>query len=139
MAHHRLATAAMSLLLLTFAAGCASNGDADTTAGTAPNALEVSATEFSFDPAEVTAAADQAVEVTFRNEGSVEHEWVVLTAGTTIASEDEFEEQLVAFELEAGPGEETVGSFTLPAGPYQLVCAVPGHFAAGMQGNLTLE
>jgi azurin len=42
--------------------------------------------------------------------------------------------------LEAGANEEVTINFTAPdAGEYIYVCTVPGHYAAGMHGVLTVE
>jgi uncharacterized cupredoxin-like copper-binding protein len=42
--------------------------------------------------------------------------------------------------LEAGANGETTINFTVSdAGEYIYVCTVPGHYAAGMHGVLTVE
>jgi uncharacterized cupredoxin-like copper-binding protein len=118
-------------------AACAQEGDGST--DEAQSSIDVTATEFSFEPDAWTVPADSDVSVTLRNEGTIEHEWVVLAAGTRITSDDEFEEDLVEFEVEADTGDEATGTFQLPAGTYQVICAVPGHLAAGMEGELTVR
>ena len=132
--HAALRTVLGCLVIALVLGGCA-RADTDEAA----SAIDVTASEFSFEPNSWTAAADTDVTVDLRNEGTVEHEWAVLRSGTTIDSEEEFEEGLVEFEAEADAGESSTGSFSLPAGTYQVICAVPGHFAAGMQGELTLR
>jgi uncharacterized cupredoxin-like copper-binding protein len=100
----------------------------------------VTADDFTFTPDEWTVPADEEVTVTLVNEGQVEHEWAVLTEGTSIETEDEFEEDLVEYEIEAIPGgESATGTLSLPAGSYQVICALPGHLNSGMEGELTVE
>ena len=42
--------------------------------------------------------------------------------------------------LHTDPGTTETGTFTAPAaGDYQIICMVPGHFSAGMEGTLTVE
>jgi uncharacterized cupredoxin-like copper-binding protein len=79
--------------------------------------------------------------IEFENDGDVEHEWAVVTLGDDLASEDDFAEDKVLFEVEAiPPGESTTQSFTVDeAGTYQVICAIETHFDAGMEGSLTVE
>lgn len=95
--------------------------------------------DFFFDPPDVALFADEEVSVTLDNEGSVEHNWSVLSAGTQIASEDEFDESMVlaAVDTIAG-GESATQTFTFEAGDYQVICTIPGHFDEGMEGSLTV-
>ena len=48
---------------------------------------------------------------------------------------------MILFEVEATPAETSVTqTFTFEtAGRYQIICALPGHFAAGMKGILTVS
>lgn len=102
--------------------------------------VTVEGTEFSFSPAAVTVAADTDVSVTFDNQGSIDHEWTVLTAGTELASEGDFDASLVAFTIAPIPaGSSAEGTLNLPAGEYQVLCSIPGHFTAGMAGTLTVS
>jgi uncharacterized cupredoxin-like copper-binding protein len=81
------------------------------------------------------------------NDAEIAHEWVILQPGVTISSEDdlpETEEELVAnfiyWEEEVESGDTATFTFTAPAaGEYQVVCAIPGHFNAGMEGTLTVS
>jgi uncharacterized cupredoxin-like copper-binding protein len=133
------------IALAALVAGCNGDGDGGA-AGTGDDAeagqteLTVTADEFSFDPADVTAAADTDVTITLVNTGALEHEWAVIEQGSEISAESEFSDDIVAFEVEAiDGGEEATETFNLPAGTYQVICAIPGHFASGMEGSLTLE
>lgn len=101
--------------------------------------LTVEASEFVFDPADVTIVADTDVPVTLDNVGAVEHNWTVLEAGSTITAEDEYEEAMALTQLVAAPGAAADGSVNLAAGSYQVICTVPGHFSAGMEGTVEVS
>ena len=67
--------------------------------------------------------------------------------GVTIDSEADLpdtEEELLAdfvyWEEEVEAGDTQTFAFTAPpAGEYQVICAIDGHFAAGMEGMLTVS
>jgi uncharacterized cupredoxin-like copper-binding protein len=99
--------------------------------------LEAVATEYAFDPDSWTVPEGEAVTLELANEGAEEHEWVIIEQGTTLESSTDFEEQLVVWEVEAGPGETVSETFTAPStGTYQVICALPGHLEGGMEGTL---
>jgi uncharacterized cupredoxin-like copper-binding protein len=54
--------------------------------------------------------------------------------------EDTLEEN-VYWEEEVDAGESATFTFTAPEEPgeYQIICAIPGHLEAGMQGTLTVK
>ena len=123
----------------------ACGGDAaDDAAGTS---LEVTTTDFQFSPNSWTVSAGEEVSIQITNDGAVLHEWVLMQPGVTIESEadlPETEEELLAdfvhVEDEVEPGSTTTLTFTAPeAGTYQVICAIEGHFAAGMEGELIVE
>lgn len=109
--------------------------------------IEATLEDFSFSPAEWTVPAGEEITIDLTNDGSVEHEWVILQSGVTIESEAELpetEEELLAdfvyWEDEVEPEESKTLTFTAPsAGEYQVICAIEGHFDAGMEGSLTVE
>ncbi len=72
--------------------------------------------------------------ITFNNLGPLEHDWSVLSS--TISGDDEVAEDLVIFKVARVSGGSSTGTFNLPPGTYQVVCTVPGHFVAGMEGTL---
>jgi plastocyanin len=117
--------ATIALLLL---AGCSSGG----------SRIEASAEEFAFSPTTWTVSSGDEVTLELTNNGTEEHEWVIMSA--PIDSEDQFSEDLVIWEMEAAPGAVTQDTFTAPAaGTYQVICALEGHFSSGMEGELTVE
>lgn len=107
--------------------------------------LTVTVQEFQFTPNTWTVPAGEQVSIDITNEGTVVHEWVLLQEGVTIDSEadlPETEEELLAdfvnVEEEVEPGETKTLTFQAPpAGTYQIICAIEGHFDAGMEGTLT--
>lgn len=120
----------LSVLLLGTAllvAACGGGGGGPQGGATPPPAgastVNVTETEFKFDPKAMTAKAGQ---VTFqvKNAGSVEHNFIV--EGTSIKLEG------------IQPGQTKPASTTLAAGTYKVLCTIPGHQEAGMTGTLTV-
>jgi plastocyanin len=109
--------------------------------GDASNSIEATASEFQFDPDGWTVEAGEPFTIEFENGGTTEHEWAVINLGEDLESEDDFAEDKVLLEVEALPaGETTTEEFTIEeAGTYQVICALEGHFDAGMEGSLTVE
>ena len=84
------------------------------------------------------------ITVTLNNVGSVEHNWIVLAAGTRIEDESQIPDDRTDFELVGSdavpPGDSSTLTFTAPeSGTYQIICDVPGHFSAGMEGRLRVD
>jgi uncharacterized cupredoxin-like copper-binding protein len=107
--------------------------------------LTVTQQEFQFTPNTWTVPAGEQVSIAITNEGTVTHEWVLLQEGVAITSEadlPETEEELLADfvsveeEVEAGTT-KTLTFQAPPPGTYQIICAIEGHFDAGMEGILT--
>ena len=105
---------------------------------------EVSATELSFTPTQVTAKVGQQITVSFANVGAVEHDWAVMNlparevhaSGEAHGAHDEMAPEV---HVAAKPGGRAELTFTPDkAGRYTIVCTVPGHADAGMMGMLTV-
>lgn len=126
------------LALALIGAACGDDGGGDGDGGAAePAQIAVDATEFAFTPDAFLAESGAEVTVTITNQGSVEHNWVLLSA--PIAAESELDEGNVLFRVLAAPGGSADGTFTAPApGDYQVICDIPGHFTAGMVGELSV-
>ena len=97
---------------------------------------------------ELTADTAPGGKVTFNaeNVGKVDHEMVVIKTDTPAADlpvkDGEVSEEGSIGEI--GPEELTVGakvskSFDMPAGHYALICALPGHYQAGMHADFTTQ
>jgi len=103
--------------------------------------LRVVTTDFAFTPTDATVAAGQEVSLTLTNNGSVEHEWVLMEAGYQVTTPfDDDDEPHVYWEGEVDAGESMTFTFTAPSEPgdYPIVCGVAGHLEAGMVGTLTV-
>ncbi|MDQ3783249.1 MAG: plastocyanin/azurin family copper-binding protein [Actinomycetota bacterium] len=124
-------------------------GGADTTSDgdtEGPAEITVVTTDFAFDPSTVSVATGPEITVTVENQGTVEHDWVVLDQGREISAETDLPEDTAEVNQEwavaavhTEPGEAATTTFTAPAaGTYQIICVIPGHFSAGMEGELTV-
>lgn len=148
---------ALALTTIALAAvGCGGGDDdettsasATTTATTAPtaaaNSIGVQASEMKF---ALTADTAPAGKVTFNaeNVGKVDHEMVIIKtdtpAGDLPVKDGEVSEEGSIGEI--GPEELVVGAkvtkaFDMPAGHYALICALPGHYQAGMYADFTTK
>lgn len=131
----RLAVFVVAAALLGTACGGGGDSGDDASLEGPTNEITAAAVEFSFGPDSWEVVAGSDVTLQFQNEGSVLHTWMVL--GSPIKSESEFSDDLIVFETSAEMGEALTVTFPAPAaGTYQVICSVPGHFAAGMEGRL---
>jgi plastocyanin len=108
-------------------AGCGSDdGDDEGGESSGGQSVEVVATEFAFDPADVS--VDEAGETTFTvsNEGEFPHALEI--EGNGIEEETE----------ELGPGESGSVTVDLEPGEYELYCPVGDHRERGMVGTLVV-
>lgn len=100
--------------------------------------------EFRFEPATISVAAGESVDITLENTGSVEHSLYILKADAELEHvlEEEDEEHLheeLLFDIhEVAAGESSTATLTAPdtPGDYTIACLVPGHADAGMVGTL---
>ena len=128
----RLAILGTVLAVVALTAAC---GDDDTGGGSTE--LAATATNFQFSPDLWTVAAGETITLTLTNGADEAHEWVIMSA--RIASEAEFTEDAVIWEMEAEAGQVATDTFTAPAaGTYQIICALEGHFDGGMEGELVV-
>ena len=109
-------------------------------AGGVSNEIDVTMTDFQFQPSQFTVPAGQ--EITFRssNNGAVVHNFVIMKLGTSAG--DSFDDEdipNVYWEVELLPGATADTSFTAPSEPgeYQVVCRTEGHIVSGMIAKLT--
>ena len=126
MKHLLRATLAPTLFAAVLAAcGGGGGGAASSVPTEAPTAasITVTASEYAFDPATITAPASGA-SVALTNGGIVEHDITVDALNVRIL---------------AKPGETVEGQISGAAGEYEFYCSIPGHKEAGMVGTLTLE
>ena len=105
--------------------------------------------EFFFAPKNIAAKAG-ATTIEAPNEGSVEHEMVIFKTNMdpgklpTEASGEVDEEKMDKIAESAGEipdveaGETKSNQFKLTPGRYVMFCNLPGHYAGGMYGTLTV-
>ena len=95
---------------------------AGASAGATLGSISVEAFDLGFRPASVEVAAAGTYTVAFNNTGAIAHD-LTFADGT---------------KLTADAGQMATGTVTIPAGGMTFLCAVPGHAAAGMTGDVTV-
>lgn len=145
-------------------AGCGSGDSSATTTTEEPKAaengapgggasggqtLQIAMSDFAFSPKAATAKAGATV-IEAPNEGSVEHELVIFKTNMdpaklpTEASGGVDEEKMDQIAEGAGEisdveaGQTKSGDFKLTPGKYVMFCNLPGHYAQGMYGTITV-
>jgi nitrite reductase (NO-forming) len=86
-------------------------------------AIEIEAFDIGFDPSVVSVPAAGTYEVTLNNTGQAEHD-LTFADGTKIV---------------APAGTSATTTVSIPADGLTFICSVPGHEAAGMTGEVTVE
>ena len=115
--------------------------------------LTVTAMDLKFEPAQLSAPANQPVRLTFINKGAIEHDIEILGLTvdglTTVTPPKAMSDRATGLHDEAtakkqvyaaaGTGDQMVIEFTpTAAGSFEFVCLVPGHKEAGMKGTFTV-
>lgn len=104
-------------------AGCGGHAHENSAIPDGARRIEVTATSFRFEPAELEARAGEPIAVALRS-ADVDHDLVI----------DEFDAHVFA-----EGGETAEGGFTAGApGTYTFYCSIAGHRDAGMEGTLTV-
>jgi uncharacterized cupredoxin-like copper-binding protein len=131
-----------SLVLVIILAGCADSS--------VPSAnITVVANDFNYTPNMVTVPHGEEVTITFKNDGQVEHDFVIAKINVTNMTESMEEGMDMAghdmegmeFDVHMAtmPGGSTTIKFTpQEAGEYEVFCTVEGHKEAGMIGKLVV-
>lgn len=110
-------------------------------AGGVSDKIDVTMTDFQFQPSQYTVPAGQEISLNSTNNGAVIHNFVIMKLGTSAG--DFFDEEdipNVYWEVELPPGASTTTSFTAPTEPgtYEVVCRTEGHIMSGMVAKLTV-
>ena len=103
--------------------------------------IDVTMTDFQFQPNQFTVPAGQEITINATNNGAVVHNFVIMKLGTSAGpSFDDQDIPNVFWQVELPPGSSTNTSFTAPTDPgdYEVVCRTEGHIAAGMSAKLTV-
>ena len=126
----------------------------------APRVVEITGNDqMKYSVTSITAKPGETLKVRLKSVGTIPkvamaHNFVLLKAGTdatavatagatardTAFVPAKFKAQIIAASGLAGAGETVDVEFTAPAaGKYQFICTFPGHFQAGMVGQLIVE
>lgn len=130
-------TLGLIMLLSLVLAACGGGGGS----GSGSTTLNVTMTDFKFDPSSWTVPAGKSVTVNIKNNGSTDHTWVVMSKPVS-GSFTDADKANILFSSESIPaGQSKTVTFTAPstAGNYQVICDIPGHFEAGMVGQLVVQ
>ena len=133
MKRNSIVTAVLAALMLMLLTACGAGGASDK--------IDVTMTDFQFQPSQFTVPAGQEITFTSSNNGAVVHNFVIMKLGTSAGPMfDEEDLPNVYWEVELLPGADTNTSFTAPTEPgnYEVVCKTEGHIASGMTGKLTV-
>jgi uncharacterized cupredoxin-like copper-binding protein len=88
--------------------------------------ITIKATEWKFEPANISVEAGKPIKLVLRNEGKIEHN--VHVTGLTVGGNE--------LQLQAKTGETVSLEFTPDkSGTFDLACTLPAHKDAGMVGK----
>ena len=120
----------ISLFAMAVLAACGGGG-ASTAAPASANAktFTVETTEFAYNPNTFSASVGQPIAFKITNKGTVDHTFVIMDLDGKEAAKA---------TIKTG-GTETLQFTPTAAGNYPIVCDLPGHKEAGMQGTLTVK
>jgi uncharacterized cupredoxin-like copper-binding protein len=126
----------LTALCLLLVAGCGSSGESS-------NRVRVAASEFRFEPANLTLQAGVATTLTFKNAGQTLHD-LRIVSGPGIPTPDmhasgDHAGEKQPFHVVAEAGKEATLALNLPAGSYTFICSVAGHKELGMQGTINVQ
>jgi uncharacterized cupredoxin-like copper-binding protein len=98
-----------------------------------------------FEPAALSVRRGETVRFVLKNEGKLMHEMVLGTSEGLRAHAEEMKKQTgmhhaAPYMMHVAPGKtgEIVWQFTEP-GEFQFACLIPGHFEAGMVGQVKVK
>lgn len=122
----------MAVLVSLSLVSCGGGGGPSTT-------IDVTLTDFQFQPSQFTVPAGQTITFNSSNNGAVVHNFVIMNLGTSAGdSFDEEDVPNVYWETELQPGGSTTTTFTAPSvpGEYEVICRTQGHIVSGMTARL---
>lgn len=114
-------------------------------AATATRTIEVATTDaLAFEPAEITVTAGETITFRVVNNGEIIHDFTLGDEATQQEHEEEMREmagmahdQPNTVTIAAGETKELTWAFTEP-GTVLIGCHQPGHYDAGMKGQITV-
>lgn len=124
---------ALSIAALQILTACAATSNPS-------QSIRVTMTDFTFTPNSFTVPAGAQISFEATNTGAVAHSFVVLKLGHILRAHFTPDDQAYVYweQTEIPPGGTVQATFAAPPEPgeYQVVCAVGGHFEAGMVAKL---
>lgn len=145
--HARLTAAALAATAILVTAACGgSEDDGSSEASPSDKTVEVTMVDTAFEPDQLTVQRGETITFRFTNEGKVEHEAYIGDK----EDQAEHEEDMSSGEMHHGdenegavevkPGKTGTITHTFEkAGAIQIACHEPGHYAAGMKIDVTVE
>jgi plastocyanin len=113
------------LFVAVFSLALAACGGGGGDSGPPPLNVTIRGQDIKFDVTEIKAKVGQQINVTYINEGTLEHNFII---------------EGVVPEVKLQSGERTTFAFTpTAAGTLEYHCTVPGHLEAGMTGKVIVE
>lgn len=109
--------------------------------GGASTQINVTMTDFQFQPNHFTVPAGEEITFNSTNNGAVVHNFVIMNKGTSAGPAfDDEDVPNVFWQVEIQPGGSVDTTFTAPTEPgdYEVVCRTEGHIASGMTAKLTV-
>lgn len=104
--------------------------------------IEIEASEFAFSPAAITVKAGETVDFVVTNMGAVRHEFQILDdliVGTHAHEADHNGDGDLLLSLQPGQTKSLTVTFVHDTTLDQFGCLIPGHFEAGMAGEVAVE
>lgn len=148
---HLLPLAGMAALV-TLVAACGGTGQSSSAAdvdGTSSSSrtVEVAMEDIKFDPTSLTVKAGETIDFLFVNNGKVTHDAFIGDAAAQMDHDTEMADMgdmgthsmdEAAITVQPGDSGELSYTFDQP-GTIQIGCHQPGHYAAGMKIDITVE
>ncbi len=127
----------MMILLTLGLSACVGSANASNNTVT----LHAKMTEFAFTPSTWTVPAGKEVSIVLQNSGTTPHTWTVMSKPVSGSYTAADKANILFDSGPVTPGSSKTVSFTAPSTPgtYQVICTQPGHFEAGMVGQLTVQ
>jgi plastocyanin len=109
--------------------------------GGASTKINVTMTDFQFQPNVFTIPAGQEITFHSTNNGAVVHNFVIMKKGASAGPFfDDEDVPNIFWQVEIQPGGSVDKTFTAPTDPgdYEVVCRTEGHIASGMTAKITV-
>lgn len=115
------------------------------TPSTVNRTIQIRMLDIRFEPTTLTVQAGDTVKFEIANQGALEHEFLLADASEQVEHEKEVQamptmkmDHINGVSVAPGKSATLTWTFTQP-GDLEYGCHVPGHFAAGMVGQLVVK